>query len=159
MSSIKWLSNSFSPYKSIRDQIWLCCKIGQGQPRVTIWTNYDEPESQMLHTKPQGHWPFGFGEEDFWRVFEGWPRPREQTFVSPSHWVSIWNLAVIGQAVLEKIFENGGRRTDDDGPWLYYKLTNEPKGSGELKLPRLGVWQPFFYIRHCHKHDSTAYWM
>ena len=29
-------------------------------------------------------------------------------------------------------------RTDDgrtDGPWLYYKLTNEPKGSGELKNP------------------------
>ena len=30
-----------------------------------------------------------------------------------------------------------GRRTPDDGrtddgPWLYYKLTNEPKGSGEL---------------------------
>ena len=23
-------------------------------------------------------------------------------------------------------------RTDDDGPWLYYKLTNKPKGSGEL---------------------------
>ena len=22
----------------------------------------------MLHTKPQGHWPFGSGE-DFWRVF------------------------------------------------------------------------------------------
>ena len=21
-----------------------------------------------------------------------------------------------------------------DGPWLYYKLTNEPKGSGELKI-------------------------
>ena len=21
----------------------------------------------------------------------------------------------------------------DDGPWLYCKLTNEPKGSGELK--------------------------
>ena len=21
----------------------------------------------------------------------------------------------------------------DDEPWLYYKLTNEPKGSGELK--------------------------
>ena len=35
--------------------------------------------------------------------------------------------------VLEKkIFENGGR--SDDGPWLYYKLTNEPKGSGELKM-------------------------
>ena len=26
-----------------------------------------------------------------------------------------------------------GRTTRmDDGPWLYYKLTNEPKGSGEL---------------------------
>ena len=62
-----------------------------------------------------------------------WPRPREQTFLHPSHWGSIWNLALIGQAVLEKkIFENGGRQTDD-GPWLYYKLTNEPKGSGELK--------------------------
>ena len=62
------------------------------------------------------------------------PRPREQTFVPPSHWGSIWNLALIGLAVLEKkIFETGGRRTDDR-PWLYYKLTNEPKGSGELKI-------------------------
>ena len=62
-----------------------------------------------------------------------WPRPRKQTFVPPSHWGSIWNLALIGQAVLEKkIFENGGRRRDD-GPRLYYALTNEPKGSGELK--------------------------
>ena len=43
----------------------------------------------------------------------------------------------------EDIIENGGRTdngqtTDrqltDDGPWLYYKLTNELKGSGELKL-------------------------
>ena len=60
------------------------------------------------------------------------PRPREHTFIHSSHWGSIWNLALIGQAVLEKkTFENGGRRTDD-GPWLYYKLTNEPKGSGEL---------------------------
>ena len=39
-----------------------------------------------------------------------WPRPREQIFVPPSHWDSIWNLASIGPAVLEKkIFENGGR--------------------------------------------------
>ena len=65
-----------------------------------------------------------------------WPRPREQTFVPPSHWGSIWNLALISQVVLEKkIFENGGWQTDDrmgNGPWLYYKLTNESKGSGEL---------------------------
>ena len=62
---LKWLSNSFSPYKSMRDQIWPCCKIGR-QPRVIIWTNYESP---MLHTKPQGHWPFGSEEEDFLRVF------------------------------------------------------------------------------------------
>ena len=56
--------------------------------------------------------------------------------------IHIFNdLALIGPAVFEKkIFENGGRRTDgrqrtdDDGPWLYYKLTNEPRGSGELKM-------------------------
>ena len=64
-----------------------------------------------------------------------WPRLHEQTFVPLSHWGSIWNLALIGQAVLEKkVFENGGRQTEeDDGPWLYYKLTNDSKGSGELK--------------------------
>ena len=32
-----------------------------------------------------------------------------------------------------------GRRTND-GPWLYYKLTNEPKGSGELKID--DYWNP-----------------
>ena len=68
-----------------------------------------------------------------------WPRPREQIFVPPFHWGSIWNLALIGPAVLEKnIFENGGRMDDghrtDDGPWLYYKLTNQLKGSGELNI-------------------------
>ena len=66
-----------------------------------------------------------------------WPRCREQTFVPPTHGGSTWNLASIGPWVLEKkIFENGGRTTDgraDDGGWLYFKLTNEPKGSDELK--------------------------
>ena len=38
-----------------------------------------------------------------------WPRPRKQTFILLSHWGSIWNLALIGPAVLEKIFENGGQ--------------------------------------------------
>ena len=28
----------------------------------------------------------------------------------------------------------------DDGPWLYYKLTNEPKGSGELK--KVNAYRP-----------------
>ena len=29
--------------------------------------------------------------------------------------------------------EDLGKWWTDDGPWLYYNLTNEPKGSGELK--------------------------
>ena len=44
-----------------------------------------------------------------------WPRPREQTFVPPSHWGSIWNLDSTGPVVLEKkIFEND-RWTMDNG--------------------------------------------
>ena len=47
---------------------------------------------------------------------------------------------LICQAVLEKkSLENGGQRTGG-GPWLYYKLTNEPKDSSELKLTRHSVW-------------------
>ena len=66
-----------------------------------------------------------------------WPRHHKQIFVPPSHWGSIWNLALIGPSVLEKIFENGGLTDDghrtDDRAYLYYVLTNEPKGSGKLK--------------------------
>ena len=69
-----------------------------------------------------------------------WPRCPEQTFVPPTHGGSTWNLASVGPAVLEKkIFENGGRTDDNgrqrttDGACQYYKLTNEHKGSGELK--------------------------
>ena len=59
----------------------------------------------------------------------------------PTHGGSQWNLASIGPAVFEKIFENGkwtdkgqtDEQRTDDGACLYYKLTNEPKGSGELK--------------------------
>ena len=99
-------------------QIWPCRKIGQGQPRVIIWTNYDGTMAPMLHTKPQGHWPFGSGEEDFEgflpymglvAILVKWPRPSEQTFVAPTHGGSTWNLALTGQVVLEKkISENGG---------------------------------------------------
>ena len=83
-----------------------------------------------------------------------WPRPHDQTYVPPSHWGSIWNLALIGQAILEKkFFENGGRRTDDV-PWLYYKLTNEPKGSGELKKTcMIPVFQPY-----CKKVLDLMFW-
>ena len=56
----------------------------------------------------------------------------EQTFVLPSQGGSTWNLASMGPVVSEeKMFENVDvRRTAE--ACLYYKLTSEPKGSGEL---------------------------
>ena len=56
---------TFSSYKSIRDQIWPCRKIGQGQPRVIIYINFVELESPMQHTKFQDHRTSGSGEEEF----------------------------------------------------------------------------------------------
>ena len=48
----------------------------------------------------------------------------EETFVSPTHGVSTQNLALIGRAVSEKMFEFVG----DDG-----RRINATHGSGELK--------------------------
>ena len=52
----------------------------------------------MLHTKFQGHRPFGSREEDFFKgllhmgvaaILVMWPGPVVQTFVPPSHGGSI----------------------------------------------------------------------
>ena len=47
---------------------WPCHKIGQGYSRVTIYTNFEELHSLMLHAKFQNHRPSG-SEEDFLKVF------------------------------------------------------------------------------------------
>ena len=66
-----WKINSFHFFLKISlcYQIWPCHKIGQGQPTVIIWTNYDGQESPMRQTKFRGNQSTGSGEEDFWRVF------------------------------------------------------------------------------------------
>ena len=79
----------------------------------------------MLHTKFQGHQPFGSGEEDLLKflpymgmgaILVMWPGPFEQTFIPPSHGGSIWNLTLTGLAVSEeKMFKECGRQTD--GRW------------------------------------------
>ena len=65
-----------------------------------------------------------------------WPGPFEQTFVPPSQGGSIWNLASIDPVVSEKMFENVDTHTHTHPrtteAYLYYKFTNEPKGSGVL---------------------------
>ena len=71
-----------------KSQIWLCHKIGHGQPRVIIWINC------LPNTKFQGNRPTGFGEEIFKGVlpYMGmaailvmWPWPFIQTFLPSSH--------------------------------------------------------------------------
>ena len=67
---LRWAKNNnfhFFPYKSLCDQIWPWHKMGQGQPRVIIWTTLVELPYTMLHTKFQGHQSIGSGEEDFLR--------------------------------------------------------------------------------------------
>ena len=101
----------------------------------------------MLHTKFQGHRPFGSREKDFLRflpymgmaaILVMWPGPFEQ--LSFSHLMEapyeIWlQLAQwLQRRRCFKMLAYDGRRTTDGGACLYYKLTNEPKGSGELKM-------------------------
>ena len=106
---------NFFPYKSTGGRIWPCRKIGQGQPRVIIWIKLAVLEHPMLHTKFQGHRPFGSREEDFLRflpcigmaaILVMWSGPFEESFVFPSQGGSIWNLASIGPVVSEEMFEN-----------------------------------------------------
>ena len=92
----------------------------------------------MLHTKFRGNLSTGSREEDFLRVFTIYGRgghlghvthmPRTK-IRSPYQRRLHINLALIGQAVYEKMSEHCGRRmTTDAGPWVYYKFTYEPLG-------------------------------
>ena len=44
------------------DQCLPCCKIGQGHPRVMIYTNFVELDCLMFHAKFQNHRLSGSGE-------------------------------------------------------------------------------------------------
>ena len=57
-----YFSKNF-PFKCTRKQIWPWRQVGQGQPRITIWTNLVGPTSPMLHTKSQYHRPSCSGED------------------------------------------------------------------------------------------------
>ena len=55
----------FLPSESLCAQIWPWRNISQGQPRIIILTNLVVLTYTMLHTKFQGHWSIGSGEEEF----------------------------------------------------------------------------------------------
>ena len=121
--------------------------MGQGQLRVIIWTTLVVLPYTMLHTKFQGHWSIGSGEEDFLRflpymgmaaMLVMWSRSFEQLFFPKGPGGCIWNLVAIGPVVSEEksFVIVDGRRTDDG------RRTTEPAytisspgafGSGELK--------------------------
>ena len=127
--------------KSLRDQIWPWRKMGQGQARVIIWTTLEVLSYTMLHTKFQGHWPTGSGEEDFLRflpymgmaaMLVMWPSQFEQLFFPKGPGGCIWNLVAIGPVVSEEnSFEIVDGRTTEPA----YTISSPGAfGSGELKM-------------------------
>ena len=88
----------------------------------------------MLHNNLRGNRSTGSGEKDFFGVFTKkmgvtvtvtailvvmFPRYREQTSVPLTVRGSIKNSALIGKAVMEKMFEHCGRRRTTDGRHWY----------------------------------------
>ena len=53
------LSKKFQ-FKCIRKHIWPWHKVGQGQPRIIIWTNIAGPTSPMLTYQVPRSWAFWF---------------------------------------------------------------------------------------------------
>ena len=68
----------------------------------------------MLYTKFQGHQRRRF-LKGFYPKWAWWPPwSHDQDHVPPSHGGSIWNLALIGPVVSEKMFEECWRQTDNE---------------------------------------------
>ena len=99
--------------------------MGQGQPRVIIWTNYDGEESPMLHTKFRRKRSTGSG--DFWRVFSIYGSGGHLGHVTQMPWTNFrshfpWRLHTkFGFDWPNGFEEDVDRRTT-------YKLYYEPKG-------------------------------
>ena len=85
--------------------------MGQGQPRVIIWTSLVVLPYMMLHTKFQGHWSIGSGEEDFLRflpylgmaaMLVMWPNSFVKIFITILPQAFIWSLVPNDPTVFEK---------------------------------------------------------
>ena len=119
---------TFFPNKSIRDQIWPCHKIGQGQPRVIIWTKLVVLKHPMLHTKFQGWFRrkrFFYGFYHLWARWPSWscdqdhlnklsfPHPMETPY-------EIWLQSA------QWFLRRGCLKIPTTEACLSYKLTTEP---------------------------------
>ena len=89
----------FFQSKCIRNHIWSCHKVGQGQHRTIIWSNMVRPTSLKLHIKTEGHQLSGFGEEEFlpymsvMAILVTWPELQ-------------WTLFLIGHLCFIQLFKN-----------------------------------------------------
>ena len=142
-----------------------CCKIGQGQRRVIIWTNLVVLEHPMLYTNFQGHRPFGSGEEDFFKVFtisghDGhlghvtWKVLFPHAMEAPYE-IWLWLAKQFLRRRCIKSVDDDGRQTVTDdwrqGPTYTISSPIQPKGSGELKIISLKSDFVHFFHDFIHK--------
>ena len=111
----------------------------------------------MLHTKPQGHLPFGSGE-DFWRVFTKDECGGHLGHVTQTLWTNFRSPIPLRLHMKFGFDRPSGFGEEDLWKWwmtdrqqLCYKLTNEPKGSGELKKWTL--------LKNTMYNGLTVYWI
>ena len=135
----------FFPLKSIRDQIWHCCKICQGQPRVIIWANLVVLKHRWCISRfkvigllvPEKKIFLGFYHIWPWRP--SWSCDQDHlsklSFPHPIEapyeiwlWLAQWFLR---RRCLKSVDDDDGRPTTE--AYLSYKLTIWAFSSGELK--------------------------
>ena len=131
---------SLFPIEKPKLPIWPCHKIGQSQPRVIIYINYDV--AGVPDAKYQVSWKSGppVLEKKFLKVFEHfwawWPswscdldHLYKLSFHPPSqgrtpHEIWLWLVKRFQRRRRLKMWtDDDGRRTTDAGPLVYYKLT------------------------------------
>ena len=133
-------------------------------------------KSPMLQTKPQGHWAFGSGEEEFWRVFTIYRHDSHFGHVTRtidtyllSHEVSIWNFVFFGPAALE---QNQYKIFKSKSPWTKVKKWPWPlalihfhviiKFNIHIKLyvsDFHGCWEMHYFINFPYKSIRNPSWL
>ena len=97
-------------YRSLCKNIWPFHKKGQVQPKVIFFQTLLAHCPNAAYQAPR-HRPFGSGEEDFLgflpymgvaTILVMSPRYSKQTLFPPTHWGSMWNLALFDPVVSEK---------------------------------------------------------
>ena len=124
----------FFLWKSLSYQIWSCCKIGQGQPRVIIWTNYDwagvtDATFQVLWKSVRRFWRRRFlkGFNHIWAWRPSWscdphaanklssPPPPPPLPNEAPHKIWLWLAKRFQRRWWLEIVNDGRRRTTTEG--------------------------------------------